>query len=347
MPNRLIHFYVSYSNTPKGDPLDQALVSSGASYRLFGRKVSLKYHHRWQLILLGLPRLIWMAFGSAWNSLVRESVKPDVVLVGSHFEALAFVLVRLLSRHPFKLVYLGFIYTGRDNQLLRWSRGAYFSFVFDRIDAVVCYSTPEVERYGHLFPRARQKFFFVPYGLHVPTVTDPVPHERFESGFLSAGRSGRDYRLLTQAFAENGLPLKIVCDLYSMQDGCATSPNIEWLTNCHSEKYLAELHASKAVVVPLSVDDISAGQMVMLQAMAFGKPVIATRTSTLLDYATEDSGVMLVSPGAKDDLLEAVNAIASDPVLAADMSAKARRTYLARHTPVKFVENLLSVIDRL
>lgn len=87
--------------------------------------------------------------------------------------------------------------------------------------------------------------------------------------------------------------------------------------------------------------------MVMLQAMAFGKPVIATRTPTLLDYATDDSGVMLVSPGAREELMDAVKTITADPALTRSMSAMARRTYMERHTPVKYVQNLLAVIERV
>jgi glycosyltransferase involved in cell wall biosynthesis len=344
---KLLHYYVTYSNSPHGDPLDNALRSSGVRYKLFGGKLSLRYHQRWQLLFLGLPRLLWMAVGFAWNSLIKEKERPDIVLVGSHFEAFIFVLSRIILFRRFKLVYLGFIYTRRPNKLLEFLRRAYFSVLFRSVDGVVCYSSHEIDRYSVIFPNSKAKFLFVPYGLNVPGSDEYTAHNHNIPKFFSAGRSGRDYALLTRVFEKNGRCLRIACDLTSMQIGCTVSPNVVWLTSCYGESYLSELRNCSVVVVPLSVDDISAGQMVVLQAMAFGKPVITTKTSTILDYATAQSGVILVMPGDEDDLSKAINRVATDYQLVTDMSSKARSTYLERHTPTKFIENLLKEISRL
>lgn len=345
MDKELVHYYVTYSDTPQGDPLDAALQSSGVKYKLFGKKISLRYQHRWQLLFIGLPRLLAMGFGFVWNSLVIEKERPTVVIVGSHFEAFAFAMGRSLLLRQFNIVYLGFIYTKRANKILELMRRTYFSVLFRLVNMVICYSTHEIKRYGAIFPHAEEKFHFVPFGLHVPGSKDHVSEKHAVPRFFSAGRSGRDYQLLTKIFSENGSNLRIACDLISMQRGCTSAVNIEWLTACYNDKYLEELKACSAVVVPLSVDDISAGQMVVLQAMAFGKPVITTRTATMLDYATEESGVILTAPSNKHELSEVIAMVASNPEMMEQMSSKAKKAYFDRHTPVKFVQNLLRVIS--
>lgn len=344
MDNPLIHYYVTYSNDPKGDPLDKALQSSGVRYRLFGRKLSLRYRWRWQLVLLGLPRLLLMAAGFVWNSLFRERERPGIVMVGSHFEAYVFALARGLGFFRYDIVYLGFIYTERSGRLLRLLRGIYFSLLFRLVDVVVCYSSFEKVRYGELFPRSSRKFAFVPFGLHVPGSKESDATSGVDGRFFSAGRSGRDYVSLTKVFSNLRYDLRIACDLVAVQAGCPKSSNILWLTNCFGDSYLDEIRCASVVVVPLAVEDISAGQMVVLQAMAFGKPVIVTRTPTMLDYAGVDSGVILVAPGSEKELRNAIDLVAEDAELRNVMGFKSRESYLQRHTPEMFVRNLMSAV---
>lgn len=344
MDNPLIHYYVTYSNDPQGDPLDRALQSSGVRYKLFGRKLSLRYRWRWQLVLLGLPRLLLMAAGFAWNSLFRERERPNIVMVGSHFEACVFALVRGVCFFRYDIVYLGFIYTERSGRFLTLLRRAYFSLLFRLVDVVVCYSSFEKVRYGELFPKSAHKFAFVPFGLHVPGSIEADASSSVDGRFFSAGRSGRDYVLLTKVFSNLKYELRIACDLVAVQAGCSKSSNILWLTDCFGDAYLDEIRRASVVVVPLAVEDISAGQMVVLQAMAFGKPVIVTRTPTMLDYAGVDSGVVLISPGSEKELQNAIDLVAGDAVLRNVMGAKSRESYLQRHTPKMFVRNLMDAV---
>ena len=47
---------------------------------------------------------------------------------------------------------------------------------------------------------------------------------------------------------------------------------------------MRELGNCYAVILPLDDENISSGQLVILQAMMFGKPVIVTRNKTVTDY---------------------------------------------------------------
>lgn len=341
----MIHYFVTYSRDPRGNPLDQALAATGVKYRLFGARLNSGYRWRWQLLFVGLPKLVFAALIFSWKSLVQEKITPDKAILGSHLEVLVYSLVAKVVRKRVSVVYLGFIYTNRSNSFLRAVRLYYFGWIFRLVDYVVCYSSSEVLYYAKIFPGASGKFRFVPLGLFVPDagikcakgVNDPV--------FLSAGRSGRDYALLTKVFARNGWALRIVCDLSAANSGCVAANNIQWLNSCYGKNYIEELWGSSVVVVTLAVNEISAGQMVMLQAMAYGKPVIITRIPTLEDYANSSSGVCLIEPGNEKDLEQAVQRFSTDCGMRREMSEKAFATYSKNHTISAYVNNLLAVID--
>ena len=60
--------------------------------------------------------------------------------------------------------------------------------------------------------------------------------------------------------------------------------NIEILADCHDNDFFRELAKCKAVIVPLEDTHISSGQLVIIQAMMYGKPVVVTENDTVKDY---------------------------------------------------------------
>lgn len=344
----MIHYLVSFSDNPENSALADELRVSGVAHKLIGRRIVLRYRHRIQLLLFGLPRLAFSSVVSAWNSLFRYDTPPTVVIVGTHFQALAFCLLRLFSSKKPKIVLLGFIFTPRSHKLLRMIRSFYFTSLFRSIELVICYSSLEVERYVGLFGTPRDRFAYIPYGLHVHGYELSLQTTAIASNVtVSAGRSGRDYSLLTKVFAQNGYPLRIICDSLSAQHDCVTAPNIEWLTNCFDEAYFHQLKLAAVVVVPLRESDISAGQMVILQAMALARPIIATRVKALQDYVGDQSGVILVSSGSETELAKAVDFVLGNPEVAQKMARDSHAHYTRNHSVKVFVRNLLSTVARI
>ena len=71
--------------------------------------------------------------------------------------------------------------------------------------------------------------------------------------------------------------IPIVSDDYHLK-GIDISANITVKKNIPYSEYLTLLENSRLVVVPLTKHVMSTGQVVILEAMALGKPVIATET---------------------------------------------------------------------
>lgn len=344
----MIHLFLTFSDNAENSPFQEALDETGIDYKIFSKRVVMRYRHRAWLFFVGWPRLALFAIQSSVKSLSGMPGAPDAVVIGSHLEAWIFALVRFFLRKRTRVILTGFILTQRNTRLSNKLRRSYFSALFKVIDGVICHSRLEKKRYRALFPNSSDKFHFVPYGLHVYGYEDEahflIPAE---SRAFSAGRSGRDYVTLTKAFAQAGYPLTIVCDSERSLQGTVQAPNIEVLRDCYDLAYVRKLRESGLIVIPLSETDISAGQMVIVQSMAFRKPIIATATPTIEDYLSNGVDCLLVPPNDPHAIVEAVDRLREDPEFAEQLGRNAYNAFLERHSMKAFVANLVATISSI
>jgi len=197
------------------------------------------------------------------------------------------------------------------------------------IDKVITYSTAQeqvalralklprdkVERVLHPADRS----FWRPLGL--PT----------SNMICSAGLEFRDYPTLIDAVRGLDLDLEIAAaspwsQRQNLTDQVTLPPNVRVGKRSYDE--LRELYdRSKFVVVPLFDVDFQAGSLVMYEAMAMGKAVIATMTRAHRDgdiLRDNETGVF-VPPGDVDALRQAILRLHRAPREAERMGANARR----------------------
>jgi glycosyltransferase involved in cell wall biosynthesis len=87
--------------------------------------------------------------------------------------------------------------------------------------------------------------------------------------------------------------------------------------------------------------------MVMVQAMALGKPIIITRTPTVEDYVTEGIDALLYEPGNAEDLRRTILRLMEDDELRYQLSKNALEAYEARHSMRVFVHSMMSEIRQV
>ncbi|MGI4952964.1 MAG: glycosyltransferase family 4 protein [Janthinobacterium lividum] len=330
----MIHLFPRFSKDAASTPYGDAVRASGAESQIHSAYAPQNYRSRLGLLLLGYPVLVWTACKTAWGSLVRyEGPSPDAVVISSDVEALVFALVR---RWPgaaqARIVFIPFIFTSRASGAVNRLRLLYYRFVMRRVSLAICHSAPEVPRYERMFAGCGTEFVFVRWGAHVHPASHvlahggPLPAEE-RPVVASAGRSGRDYPTLVAAM--DGLPCRtvIVCNDTASLAGLAEGPALEVLRNCFGTDYLWQLLRAAVVVVPLKVGDISAGQMVFIQAMALGRPLVVTATPTVGDYLVDGVNALLVPLGDVAALRAAVERLLHDPALAAALGRQARLDY--------------------
>jgi glycosyltransferase involved in cell wall biosynthesis len=108
----------------------------------------------------------------------------------------------------------------------------------------------------------------------------------------------------------------------------------------YQEEVAAFYAAFDALVLPSSNEGTPVSA---IEALAAGRPVVATRVGGVPDVVLEGEDGFLVEPGATDDLADRLAQLARDPELRERMGRAGRRRVLPRYA----VERLVDDVDRL
>lgn len=233
----------------------------------------------------------------------------DKVLAWQQFYGLilAFYFRLMHVKESPEIVVLTFIYKPKKSLIGKiYDKFMRYIVTSGYIKYFVVFSESEKRRYADYFDIPESKFVFVTLGYE--DKTNDVPRLGSEDFYLAAGRSNRDYKFLTEAWSKRKEKLEIVCDTLNLK---SATENIKILTDCHDDDFFRELAKCIAVIVPLEDAHISSGQLVIIQAMMYGKPVIVTENDTVTDYI--DSGKTgLVIKKTEKDLSDAIAALADE-----------------------------------
>lgn len=257
--------------------------------------------------------------------------KLDTIISYQQFYGLIFAfycdLLHLRKRN--KLIVTTFIYhpkQGWKGRLYHWFvRRAICSAALDKI---VCFSSTEPAYYAELLDAPPEKFVYVPFGigdLGRYSETPPPPEKRF---VLSVGKSNRDYDFLVDCLKGTSYSVRILSDTYLRKD---TGSNIQVYSDVFGEDYYKMLSECYCVVVPLQDIHISAGQFVFLQAMMFGKPIIATRSDTVTDYLMDGENGFIIEK-KREVLLDRLARLFHDPQLYHKMAQEGRCQFLQNYS---------------
>jgi glycosyltransferase involved in cell wall biosynthesis len=108
---------------------------------------------------------------------------------------------------------------------------------------------------------------------------------------------------------------------------------------------LRDLYArARVVVVPLHDIEADAGVTSITEAMAMGKPVVATRTRGQVDVVRHGETGLYVAPGDPAELRAAVQRLLDDPAEAERMGRAGRAAVEARHTLDGWVAAVAAVV---
>lgn len=146
----------------------------------------------------------------------------------------------------------------------------------------------------------------------------------------AAGLEWRDYPTLIEAVqAMPDLTVKLAAaSPWSKHEnetaGRTLPPNVE--ARRYSYLELRELYAqSLFVVVPLKETDFQAGVTTILEAMAMGKAVVATRTTGQTDVITDGENGLSVAPGDAAGWQDAISRLRGDAALRERLGRSGRR----------------------
>ena len=186
-----------------------------------------------------------------------------------------------------------------------------------------------------------ERFRFVPWHTNV---LEPRFANAVEPYFFAAGRTGRDWTTLAEAVRGLGAPVTVVC---SAGDTAKVDfpDNVTVLTDIPYARYRTLLEGAKAVIVPLEQHTYSSGQVVILEAMALGKAVVAARVLGTEDYIEDGIDGILVEPGNAASLRSAVTRLATSQELADQLGRTALAKVLETHTLAQYALRLVEVAN--
>ncbi|MFN2310109.1 MAG: glycosyltransferase family 4 protein [Gammaproteobacteria bacterium] len=214
--------------------------------------------------------------------------------------------------------------------------------VFSSVHRVVVSSKGELAYYREAFRWKPEKLIFVPLHGAPEHAYRPVPES--EDYIVSAGRSFRDYQTLVDALQD--LPIRaIIVGGAGAKQRYACTHTLQVLENIPLDELDALILKAKAVVVPLEDRQISIGQSVILQAMAYGKAVIATRTPGTVDYIRHLETGILVPPHDIPAMKAALRML-EDAATRNRIGQAARAQIRQHHLPSHYADRLSEALSR-
>lgn len=191
-----------------------------------------------------------------------------------------------------------------------------------QVDSNVVYSRSWLERQR---PLVRERSVFVP--LPADGDLDAARRAAVPDGHVFAGGgNGRDFGSVIEALAGTGVPLEIVTfspSLLSWEGDLPANVRVRWRMPVQS--FLERLAGALVVVVPLRDPASDFGQTTLVQALALGKAVVATRAPGVVDYVEDGREGLLVEARDVDGYRDAILRLVRDDAFRRSCEAQARK----------------------
>lgn len=237
----------------------------------------------------------------------------------------------------------------KDSYLASFAQGLAYKFHRSRKSyelAVKKFIVPSLfmrdQLIGHGF-NAKQ----IVYLPHFIELGDKVPQFCDKGYMLYIGRLTHEKGievLLRAMEALPGVPCKIVgtgpneAMLHIMGD---KMPNVTFEGYQSGEALWQFIRGARAIIVPSVWNEVFG--LVCLEAMAFGKPVIASEIGALPEVVIDRHTGFLVPPADVQALRQAISRLAEDPLLATKMGRSGRALVEQKYTPAEHYLRLMEV----
>jgi glycosyltransferase involved in cell wall biosynthesis len=283
---------------------------------------------------------------AGFRALLRtRKTRYDLVVAWGGQNGFFYALLRsLVGQKQPPLIILSFNLQGVLSHFLGLAR-----FGMRSVSRVVVFTPSEVEKYRRMLSLAPEAISYSPHGWYDP-MRWYVPGETQEAAALAqngrfiftSGRSYRDYATLARAVAGTEACVKVSSRPFNL-DGLDLPQNMEamgWLDYRVAQDYMYE---SSFYVVPLQTIDFAGGDSSLLQAMSFGKAVVATRAPSTETYLEHGKTGLLVEPGDVESMRRAILHLWQNPDEAIRMGKEARRRFEENHTMDKLAQRVYDV----
>ena len=175
-------------------------------------------------------------------------------------------------------------------------------FVSKSLDRVIYHTSIQEEYYKKHFPWLDGKTSFLRFGADYSHINSIQLHERDDKNkyILCIDSGWRDRKTLINAYKEidTDVSLRFVGNVLEEHKGIN---GIEQMGRVPFDELIEQIDNSLFCVLPLVWKNYSYGQMTLLDQMALGKCVLASRVPSLVDYATDHNDVLFYRSEDEED----------------------------------------------
>lgn len=158
--------------------------------------------------------------------------------------------------------------------------------------------------------------------------------------FLSVGRTNRDYNFLIDSFNGRNEKLIIITDQNIKKK---YTKNIKILNNVYGLDYEKILSKCYAVVLCMGNAKVSSGQLVILNAMRYGKPIIINNDECIYEYVKNgENGIYFEK--TPSSLFDAIKIISNNNKYD-EISIREKNIFLQEYTFEKFGDRISEFLD--
>ncbi|MGD9972518.1 MAG: glycosyltransferase family 4 protein [Desulfatirhabdiaceae bacterium] len=232
----------------------------------------------------------------------------------------------------------------RHNPVQEWIRRKFISLSCKRVNHIGFLS--------NTYKKIIQSRFHWPDSrtvlLKSPIILPEIPEfsgYRPDGYVYSVGRSCRDYKTLFAAARQCRRQFVVVTSREAVS-GLSIPDNVTLHFDTFGKDADRLMQNCAAVIIPLNTDNSPAGELTLLEAMCYGKPVIITRTVITREYVIHGENGYLVPKQDSQTLVEAVNDLLSNSEKATKMGLLARKNVLEHHAMDVFTQKISDTIIR-
>jgi glycosyltransferase involved in cell wall biosynthesis len=258
------------------------------------------------------------------------------------------VLRSVIGQKEPPLVIAAFNIRGVISHFLRLAR-----FGMQSVNHVVVFTPGEVERYQQMLSLAPTAISFCPHGWYDPlrwydpAKTSPTASARFREKYVfSSGRSYRDYNTLARAVDNSNIQVRVSGRKFNLT-GVHMPTNMQALDWLAKREFLDYMYHALFYVVPLQRIEHAGGDSSILQAMSFGKAVVATRAPSTETYIEDGVTGLLVDPENVDHMRNTLERLWESPEQARQMGQAARRRFEEQHTIENLAQRIHEVLEKV
>ena len=199
------------------------------------------------------------------------------------------------------------------------------------LDGLICLSNMQKDFAIINFPFLKNKIYFIPLGVDIEYYK-PIFLGR-KNFILSAGRdNGRDYKTVIEAAKK--MPnenFQIVCSKRNLVGVDNIPKNVKIFFDIPTTELNKKYKEAKMLLLITHSDEFfdasdCSGQTVLLDAMAIGLPIIASKKKYLPDYAKDKTDVLTVDFYNSDEIVKKVSFLSKNDKYRSQLAKNARET---------------------